>query len=261
MQRAQSKEDSAQEERQQWVDDVAGASSGELPNRPHSPMLSTSRTFSSDMLGFGGPPKVRRSRNPSIADAPSEILSSMRRFSGLPPSRAPGSSNTGSGPPPLPFSPFEGVSEPTAPPSPPPPAEKENGVADTMPSSPRHIAQDMVSVSTVAAGPSVQLVERMSAAIRRLEGEKVSAKEEMARVCSQRDEARTDMVGLMKEVEEMKAAAAKVPELEKEVSSIDQRYQTTLEMLGEKSELVEELKADVQDVKAMYRELVERTVK
>jgi TATA element modulatory factor len=32
-------------------------------------------------------------------------------------------------------------------------------------------------------------------------------------------------------------------------------------MLGEKSELVEELKADVQDVKDMYRELVERTVK
>ena len=32
-------------------------------------------------------------------------------------------------------------------------------------------------------------------------------------------------------------------------------------MLGEKSELVEELRADVQDVKAMYRELVERTVR
>lgn len=119
----------------------------------------------------------------------------------------------------------------------------------------------MVSVSTVAAGPSVQLVERMSAAIRRLEGEKVAAKEEMSRVCSQRDEARGDMVGLMKELEEAKAAAATVPQLEEEVAGLDSRYQTTLEMLGEKSELVEELKADVQDVKEMYRELVERTVK
>jgi archaellum component FlaC len=106
----------------------------------------------------------------------------------------------------------------------------------------------MISVSTVAAGPSVQLVERMSAAIRRLEAEKVAAREEMARVCSQRDEARADMVGLMKELEE-------------EVASLNTRYHTTLEMLGEKSELVEELKADVQDVKAMYRELVERTIK
>ena len=116
-------------------------------------------------------------------------------------------------------------------------------------------------MSTVAAGPSVQLVERMSAAIRRLEAEKVAAKEEMARVCNQRDEARGDMVGLMKDLEEAKTATARVPALEKEVAELDQRYQTTLEMLGEKSELVEELRADVQDVKDMYRELVERTVK
>lgn len=119
----------------------------------------------------------------------------------------------------------------------------------------------MISVSTVAAGPSVQLVERMSAAIRRLEAEKVTAKEEMARVCGQRDEARTDLVALMKEIAELKATASRVPDLEQEVASLDARYQTTLEMLGEKSELVEELRADVEDVKAMYRELVERTVK
>lgn len=122
------------------------------------------------------------------------------------------------------------------------------------------MAQDMISVSTVGAGPSVQLVERMSAAIRRLEAEKVAAKEEMARVCSQRDEARSDIVNLMTELETQKGAATRVTELETEVENINSRYQTTLEMLGEKSELVEELKADVQDVKDMYRELVERTV-
>jgi len=32
-------------------------------------------------------------------------------------------------------------------------------------------------------------------------------------------------------------------------------------MLGEKSEEVEELRGDVSDLKGMYRELVERTVK
>lgn len=89
----------------------------------------------------------------------------------------------------------------------------------------------------------------------------MAAREEMARVSSQRDEARSDMVALMKEVEANKAAGARVPELEKELEGLHERYQTTLELLGEKSELVEELKADVQDVKAMYRELVERTVK
>lgn len=142
----------------------------------------------------------------------------------------------------------------------------ENGLgiedaSAALPSSPRQTAHDMISMSTVAAGPSVQLVERMSAAIRRLEAEKVAAKEEMARVCGQRDEARTDMVGLMKELEESKTASARIPDLEAQVETLDGRYQTTLEMLGEKSELVEELRADVQDVKAMYRELVEQTMK
>ncbi|KAJ2968813.1 hypothetical protein NQ176_g8995 [Zarea fungicola] len=69
------------------------------------------------------------------------------------------------------------------------------------------------------------------------------------------------MVGLMKELEEAKNASARVAELEAQVEMLDARYQTTLEMLGEKSELVEELRSDVQDVKAMYRELIEQTMK
>lgn len=260
-QNAVEREDPVEAERRQWVDEVAGATSKNQQSRPESPLLSVSRTYSSDMIGLGITGRPRRSHNPgSIPDSPAEMLSPIRRLSGLPPPRPREASYAGSGPLPAPFSPFEPPIEPAQLPSP-PAAEREIGISETMPSSPRQVAQDMVSVSTVAAGPSVQLVERMSSAIRRLEAEKVTAREEMARVCSQRDEARGDMVSLMKELEETKAAAAKVPQLEEDVSAIDARYQTTLEMLGEKSELVEELKADVDDVKAMYRELVERTVK
>ena len=52
----------------------------------------------------------------------------------------------------------------------------------------------------------------------------------------------------------------KIRVLQAENEEMNKRYQTTLEMLGEKSELVEELRADVADVKQMYRDLVERTV-
>jgi chromosome segregation ATPase len=121
--------------------------------------------------------------------------------------------------------------------------------------------QDMLSVSTVAAGPSVQLVERMSAGIRRLESEKVAAREELARISNQRDEARAEILALMREVETGKSATERVAQLEAEVAEVSSRYETTLELLGEKSELVEELRADVQDVKAMYRDLIERTVR
>ncbi|KAI5462977.1 TATA element modulatory factor 1 TATA binding-domain-containing protein [Mariannaea sp. PMI_226] len=240
-------------DRRQWVDDVKSQS------RPNSPMLSVPRTFSSDFAGLpvpGRPP--RRAPTPgSNPDSAGESLFFGRRLSNQPPGRNSTLSTLGSGmPPPPPLSPFDAPSESPRAMSPPP--DRDDDVDS---SAPRNVAQDMISVSTVGAGPSVQLVERMSAAIRRLEAEKVAAKEEMVRVCSQRDEARSDMVGLMKDVEANKAATERVKELEVEMDNMNQRYQTTLELLGEKSELVEELKADVEDVKAMYRDLVERTIK
>jgi len=146
-------------------------------------------------------------------------------------------------------------------PLPPDREDSFDALLETSSTSPQQVMQDMVSVSTVAAGPSVQLVERMSAAIRRLESEKVAAKEELARISNQRDEARAELVAMMREVEMGRQASMKVVELERQVAEISERYETTLELLGEKSELVEELRADVQDVKDMYRDLVERTVR
>lgn len=239
--------DSADQRR--WIEDVAGATA-KMQGRPESPLLSVQRTFSSDFNGLS----VGRQRPGPASGSLGDVseLPRSRRPSAQPPLRTGSIFSQSTAP--APFSPFEAPSEPILS----PPLPEEDDVPP--PSSPMQAAQDMISMSTVAAGPSVQLVERMSAAIRRLEGEKVTAKEEMARVCSQRDEARSDLVGMMKDLEAAKAASARVPDLESQIVGLDQRYQTTLELLGEKSELVEELKADVQDVKAMYRELVERTV-
>jgi DNA repair exonuclease SbcCD ATPase subunit len=116
---------------------------------------------------------------------------------------------------------------------------------------------DMISVSTAGAGPSVQLVERMSAKIRDLESEKSSLKEEIARLTAQRDEARDSVVQLMQEVDEKKSLDEKVAELEKELGAVRERYDAALEMLGEKSERVEELEGDVSDLKKILRETVE----
>jgi TATA element modulatory factor len=260
-QRAVARDFPGEVERRQWVDDIPGPGSRNQ-SRPDSPLLPVSRTFSSDLISMPGPGRSRRpfATPSSIPDSPGEGPAFVRRLSSQPPGRNSAMSTTGSGPPPTPYSPFEPPSE-TSQVHPHSIMERDDTVDEKIPSSPRNVAQDMISVSTVAAGPSVQLVERMSSAIRRLEAEKVAAKEEMTRVCSQRDEARADMVGLMKQLEEAKSSSIRVQKLEEEVETINSRYQTTLELLGEKSELVEELKADVQDVKAMYRELVERTVK
>ena len=129
------------------------------------------------------------------------------------------------------------------------------------PATPERTINDVISASTAGAGPSVQLVERMSAAVRRLESEKASHKDELSRLSGQRDEARDQIVGLMKEVEEKRGWERRTKDLEKEIKGVEQRYLTTLEMLGEKSERVEELQADVQDLKSMYRELVDNTMR
>ena len=129
------------------------------------------------------------------------------------------------------------------------------------PATPERTINDLISVSTAGAGPSVQLVERMSAAVRRLESEKAAHKDELSRLSSQRDESRDQVLSLMKEAEEKREWERRVKELEGSLKEVEDRYLTTLEMLGEKSEKVEELGADVQDLKGMYRELVESTMK
>ncbi|KAK5123105.1 hypothetical protein LTR85_003303 [Meristemomyces frigidus] len=126
--------------------------------------------------------------------------------------------------------------------------------------SPQRTINDLVSTSTVGAGPSVQLVERMSAAVRRLESEKATFKDEIARLSAQRDEARDEVVSLMREVEGVKGDGKRVSVLEREVREVRSRYDASLEMLGEREEEVQELKQDVLELKKMYRELVEEKV-
>lgn len=241
-------------DRRAWLEDIP-STIVKGGSRPESPLLhqQNSRTWSSDFLSLSGlPNKLRKTSAPSSTDDPLERLTS-RRPSAQPPTRPTLDANRApSSPHPL-FS-------PTTLDSPRDIIEPDDALdtTDTV-SSPQHILADMVSVSTVAAGPSVQLVERMSAAIRRLESEKVAAREELARISNQRDEARAEIVALMRRAEKGEEALGKVKTLEDEVSDMRERYETTLELLGEKSEMVEELKADVQDVKDMYKELVERT--
>lgn len=257
------------ERRGAWLDDIPAPP---FPRGSNSrsgsplPVATPHRTLSSDLLGLDTlPNKMRKASAPSsqsgmgILSLERPYGSTSRRPSAQPPTRPPApGSTTGHSSLPV-FSPTA-ESTPALPPHPLERADSFEGV-ETSSTSPQQVMHDMVSVSTVAAGPSVQLVERMSAAIRRLESEKVAAREELARISAQRDEARAELVAMMREVEQGRQARQKVEELERQVAEVNERYETTLELLGEKSELVEELKADVQDVKDMYRDLVESTVR
>ncbi|GAB7338542.1 hypothetical protein MBLNU457_5290t1 [Dothideomycetes sp. NU457] len=123
--------------------------------------------------------------------------------------------------------------------------------------SPGRTVNDVISASTVHTGPSVQLVERMSSSIRRLEAEKAAHRDEMARLQTQRDEARDQLVGMMREVEALETASAKEQGLERELLEVRNRYNACLEMMGEREEEVAELKDDLAEMKRVYRELAE----
>jgi chromosome segregation ATPase len=128
-------------------------------------------------------------------------------------------------------------------------------------SSPQRTINDVISASTVHTGPSVQLVQHMSSKIQRLEAEKSATKDELARLVAQRDEARDEVVSMMREVETKRSVDGKTDKLEKELAQVKQRYEACLQMFGEKEEEVEELKSDLVEVKKMYRELVDRNMK
>ncbi|TQS39335.1 hypothetical protein Golomagni_00142 [Golovinomyces magnicellulatus] len=137
----------------------------------------------------------------------------------------------------------------------------DDSFEDFIPSPSLHpTSRGMGSECTVGAGPSVQLVERISSAVRRLECEKVALKEDIARLSTQRDEARAEIVELIREIEAKKLLENRIVKLEEELHEVNERYETSLVMLGEKSEEVDELRADIQEIKTMYRDLVEKTV-
>ncbi|CZR61118.1 related to transcription factor TMF [Phialocephala subalpina] len=244
-----------EEEKQKWHEDIPSTPYGY--NRAESPVASSRRGLTTEFLGLQNL-QIRRASARSInneAPTPTTTTGFLNRR----PSVQPLARSSGNGTPTRQES-MQSLK-----------TNGENSDAISMhtddfftdnvsPSSPHQTINDMISVSTAAAGPTVQLVERMSSAVRRLESEKVATKEDLARLSAQRDEARAEIVSLMREVETKRAADARVTELEAEVKDLNQRYQTTLEMLGEKSEMVDELKSDIDDIKAMYRELVERTV-
>ncbi|KAF2857996.1 hypothetical protein K470DRAFT_272840 [Piedraia hortae CBS 480.64] len=115
---------------------------------------------------------------------------------------------------------------------------------------------DTTSTSMAQAGPSVQMMERLSAAVRRLEAEKANFGQEAARLARQRDEAREEVVRLLREAQTEKDESA--TKLKAELGQLRKRYDASLEMLGEKEEEVEDLKQDVKEMKRLYRELVDK---
>lgn len=116
------------------------------------------------------------------------------------------------------------------------------------------------AVPTGGGGKNVQLLSRLSGNIRRLEVEILGLKEENQRLAADKDEAQRQIVANQSVLEGTEELKKKIETLEQEIEAKSEREKTLLEVIGEKSETVEELKADVVDLKDLCRQQVQQMI-
>ncbi|PON88412.1 TATA element modulatory factor 1 DNA binding [Trema orientale] len=94
------------------------------------------------------------------------------------------------------------------------------------------------------------------AALRQKEGELASYMSRLATMESIRDSLAEELVQMTEQCEKLRAEAATLPGIRAELESLRRRHSAALELMGERDEELEELRADIIDLKEMYREQV-----
>ncbi|KAE9600468.1 putative TATA element modulatory factor 1 TATA binding, TATA element modulatory factor 1 DNA binding [Lupinus albus] len=94
------------------------------------------------------------------------------------------------------------------------------------------------------------------AALRQKEGELASYMSRLASLESIRDSLAEELVQMTEQCEKLRVEATLLPGLRSELESLRRRHSAALELMGERDEELEELRADIVDLKEMYREQV-----
>lgn len=94
------------------------------------------------------------------------------------------------------------------------------------------------------------------ATLRQKEGELASYMSRLASMESIRDSLAEELVNLTAQCEKLRSEAAAVPGIRAELEALRRRHSAALELMGERDEELEELRADIVDLKEMYREQV-----
>lgn len=94
------------------------------------------------------------------------------------------------------------------------------------------------------------------ATLRQKEGEIASYMSRLASMEAIRDSLAEELVKMTEQCEKLRAETAMLPGLRAELEAIRRRHSSALELMGERDEELEELRADIVDLKEMYREQV-----
>ncbi|XP_050232419.1 golgin candidate 5 [Mercurialis annua] len=93
-------------------------------------------------------------------------------------------------------------------------------------------------------------------ALRQKEGELASYMSRLVSLESIRDSLSEELVRMTAECEKLQAESALLPGIRAELDALRRRHSAALELMGERDEELEELRADIVDLKEMYREQV-----
>ncbi|CAL0308756.1 unnamed protein product [Lupinus luteus] len=96
--------------------------------------------------------------------------------------------------------------------------------------------------------------------LRQKEGELASYMSRLASMESIRDSLAEELVQMTEQCEKLRKESAFLPGLRAELEALRKRHSAALELMGERDEELEELRADIVDVKEMYREQVNMLV-
>ncbi|XP_010985688.2 TATA element modulatory factor [Camelus dromedarius] len=113
----------------------------------------------------------------------------------------------------------------------------------------------------VRMGAGSSIIENLQSQLKLKEGEITHLQLEIGSLEKTRSIMAEELVKLTNQNDELEEKVKEIPKLRTQLRDLDQRYNTILQMYGEKAEEAEELRLDLEDVKIMYKTQIDELLR
>lgn len=113
----------------------------------------------------------------------------------------------------------------------------------------------------VRMGAGSSIIENLQSQLKLREGEITHLQLEISNLEKTRSIMAEELVKLTNQNDELEEKVKEIPKLRVQLRDLDQRYNTILQMYGEKAEEAEELRLDLEDVKNMYKTQIDELLR
>ncbi|XP_062441468.1 TATA element modulatory factor [Rhea pennata] len=113
----------------------------------------------------------------------------------------------------------------------------------------------------IRMGAGSSIIENLQSQLKLREGEISHLQLEIGSLEKTRSIMAEELVKLTNQNDELEEKVKEIPKLRAQLKDLDQRYNTILQMYGEKAEEAEELRLDLEDVKNMYKTQIDELLK